>query len=353
MSSSLLKKLNTRMEDKVVLTEEEKLLQALSSNTSPTAEEADSIKKYEEWMAEKTIIRATFSSSDKDGNLYYYEPNTGITVIFMKDDIQKSMPYYREELRSNFTGRFTFEVRVKDINLLEKHVYCTSAREPNQIIRAVNATLSKELEDGKHPIVTGKVTKVDARYILVDIFERGIKGYLSVKGWGPIYTRTLIEKCHVGDYLQFEVIKRMPSTSVCWQLSRKNLTPNPWRTVPKEWGPGSIILVKCVDKPDDDRDATAVSEQDVPKRKSFFWGQCSVCPNIEILCDYTTKVSKKDVIVGKTYVCSISKISISEDGKNNVLKASPFKKADESSIPGIQAPERKKRKPLEVPTAAE
>lgn len=355
--SNLLTKLNTRLEDKVVLTEEEKLLQALSSNTSPTAEEADSIKRYEEWMAEKTIIRATFSSSDKDGNLYYYEPNTGITVIFMKDDIKKSMPYYREDLRSNFTGRFTFEVRVKSIDTQEKNVYCTSAREPKQIIRAVGASLLKELEAERHPIITGKVTKVDSRYILVDIFERGIKGYLSARDWSPAFTRTLTGKCKVGDYLQFEVTGRMPGanrkTGICWKLSRKNLTPNPWQMVPKEWDEGSIILVKCVEKPNDDRNAVEASENDKPKRRTFFWGQCAICPDLEILCDYTTKVSKKDVIVGETYVCSISKISISEDGKNNVLKASPFKKADESSSPGIKASERKKRKPLEVPTAAE
>ena len=346
MATNILTKLNKKMEHKIVQTEEEKLYQRMNADTSGTStEEAESLKEYEQWKADKTIIRVTFGSSDIDGNLYYYDTKTGITVVFMMNDIQKGMPYYREEMRSNFTGNFQFDVRVNEIDAEKKYVYCISARNPKEIVMTVNRAIQQELSLGNKPIVTGKITKVTKNYLLVDIFERGIKGYLSLQKWSPIYVRTLIGKCEKGDVLQFEVTKKMPngnakSRETCWALDRSNISPNPWGTVPAEWKKGTQILVTCIEKPEEDFENG--------KKRTFWWGQNEVCPDIEILCDYTTKVPKGEVIPGETYLAIISEISISlEKGEKNIFKVSPFSKQKENAVPGIKV--LKTRKKLEVP----
>lgn len=280
------------------------------------SEKEDPFLAYQDCLDQKIPLGVTFDFADARGNLLFKDEN-GVQIVLEESVLKEALPYYSSDIKGKFLC-VLFHVRVISIDREHKKVFVSNTQSKISLTKTINAHIRTELQNGKTPIVYGRVETINPTgYLVVDILGKGIKGRLNVKNWSNFYTRSLVTVCQVNDLLPFEIIRQRPIKSdnkeIIWELSRKNLTSNPWEKIPKElFEPDANMLVTCIDK---------------PIGKSYFWSISPVVPGIEIMCNYTTH-QKFPILVGCTYKCKVKEIRL--DSEKPMFKVTPFAVSEES-----------------------
>ncbi len=269
----------------------------------------DRFASYRQAQKDKDVLEVPFAFADPDGNLVYTDAN-GVSIVLLEEDFKKSIDYYDASIKDRFVGKPLVTV-ISKISEEEGRVYVQSARNNqrttrSQLIREINA----ELSGGNQPAVCGKVVRVSNRSLTVDIFGRGIMGVCPVGNWSVNYTRYLTEQVKRGELVDFNVTGQLPKVKgkeLCFSLDHKPYTEDAWDSIPEELlQEGSVVVVKCIDKPDG---------------KSFWWGVSPMLKGIEIMGDFTKRV---DVMVSLPYKCRVDKI----DKEKKFFRVVPFELAD-------------------------
>ena len=274
----------------------------------------------EEYMESGLGIRMQFEACDPLGNFTHYEEG----VLFLlegkstSDAFAKTTTYATTEYLNK-----DMEVVVTKVDREAKTVYLgLSSAEQKKHRFVMKSRLIHEFEEilsvGNKPRVYGRVTKVTPENAYVSILDVGLLGVINVREWQKTYLPTLKAVCNVGDYFEFEVIRKAPKVAgkdTAFMLSRKVFTADAWANIDTtSLIKGSIILVTCT------------SQQE---GKSYWWGASDRVPGVPIMGDYTTRLRRNTGIVnGVTYKCRISELSIKPNGKN-VFKVIPYDAIEE------------------------
>ena len=343
---SYLQKLEERVIKNQRLTEREK-------NYKEKQEETKTVDKYSiyrEACESRATLEVIFDGGDPDGNLSCYDDN-GVRLMLLADTFRKGAPYYSSAIMNGFIGN-PVTLRVEKVDEKTNTVYLESGisrfsksrrlnteikliMDQNKKLRAENDAITRE-NKGKpeserkpyHKVlplyVYGRVVSVGNDTMIVDIYDQGVKGLVKKHDWSNENVIELRSRVNVGDMLQFEVVKSLPKTGSCdWQLSRKNIAPDPWDNFPDDITAGMTILVKCISR---------------PEGKSYWFGSTSRVPEIRVFGDYTRKTQ---VMVGEMYECNV----VEADKKKKSFKVAPFRHvATTGGTPSVRVLKQKVKK---------
>ena len=309
MSSKYLEKFNRNFEEMIVDEGKEAVAK----------KQSDPIELYRIAKRDGDLLAVVFEYADTDGNLSMKDEN-GINIVLKKDTLSKDLSYYRERIKDKFLGT-EFVVKIDSIDDETRTVFTRSARSTAGATKhRIIGEIQKELKAEHTPILVGRVTKVSDDIVYVDLLCRGILGICNIKYWRKGYVQNLRDEVKVGDLVRFEVMDTLKSNSTkdssvrgktgsrdpAFVLSREDITRDPWKDIPSGVKEGDVILVKCVDK---------------PKNTSFWWGQTSLAPGLQVMCDYNTKFP---IALKRVYKCKVKRFSV-EDRR---FQAVPFAVTD-------------------------
>ena len=245
-------------------------------------------------MKKKRVLEITFDYADAKGNLSVVDSN-GFKFILLAEDFARDNMYYSHELKAKFIG-LSLNCKISKIDAAAKTIYVVSATSSSDIKGGIIKDIFKELNAGRNPVLFGDILFVTERRVVVNILHKNVLGIINLSDWSPAYTRFLTAVAKKGDPVQFEVLgpaKRKKGQDIAFQLSRKNVIPDPWESL-DDISVGSIITVKCIDKPVD---------------KNYFWGISPHSQGIEIMCDYNPNLS---ILTGVYYKCKVRRFSKEE-----------------------------------------
>lgn len=270
---------------------------------------SDAFDLYEQLQKKGSSMEVRFDACNKEGTFTVMD-SKGVLIVLEGETVVKNIPYFKPYMGGSLLG-MPIAVTILKVDRENRCIYVNNNGKKGNMKAALNREIAKEIENGKHPQVWGRITKVNERVAFVDILGYGIFGIVNVKDWQVGFVRHLPAFCKVNEFYQFRVkkqIKNPKSRDICWELDRSEFTENPWKAIPLSGlEEGSVIRVKCIDK---------------PLGKSYWWGVSGRVPGIEILCNYNDNVP---VIVDITYKCKIKEIKIDEeDISNNRFKVVPF-----------------------------
>lgn len=259
-----------------------------------TPTDGDIFENYSNALQTKEVVEVTFDMADPEGNLKTFDEN-GICVFLDAEKFHKTNGYYEASMKERFLGN-TLRVRVTSIDEEKKTVYVESATGKNDIKGGIIKEILKELDAGNHPVLWGDVISVSESRCTVNILHSNILGFIDIRDWSPTFTRNLETEVAAGQSVQFEVVKQLkkrPGKDRAFELSRKNVIPDPWtEIVPLE--KGAAITVRCVDK---------------PVGKNYFWGVSDRAPGVEIMCLNNARLK---VLIGATFACEVKDFSPSK-----------------------------------------
>ena len=123
--------------------------------------------------------------------------------------------------------------------------------------------------------------------------------------YSKTYTSSLKDVLKVGEVYEFDVIgsRKMKSRggASIYTLSRKEITPNPWKNIPINLKENNMILVKCIEKVEE---------------KHYWWGVSPYVKNLNIMGVFNKKVN---VYKGGWYKCYIDEL----DRDNEIFRVLP------------------------------
>lgn len=269
--------------------------------------EGDPYVPYRNSMEKKEVFKVSFDLADADGNLSIIDDN-GITIVLTREEFMRTATYYSASLRAKFIG-IPLVVQVIEIDEERQHVFVTSGiglHDEKMIRSALMKELIREVKAEKKPIIMGCVMTVNPKYALVNILNVNILGIIQVRNWQKGYTRALDRETNSGDWREFQVTKvsKKKGRDYCFELSRIELTEDPWESIPEEFlTENAVISVRCEEK---------------PMGKSFWWGKSSRVNGIEIMGNYNSRIP--EIMVSATYRCKIKEVNL----KAHVFKVVPF-----------------------------
>lgn len=273
--------------------------------------ENDPMQKFRDAFEDKEYIEVMFDAADGDGSLYTVD-KSGIRITISAKDLLDAIPYYSSYNKDKYIGT-TLIVRIKEIDEDNKTVHVVSGKSSQKTTRnRIISEIKKQLSQDKHPVVVCRVTKLFKDKIYLDILCKGIFGTCAGKYFRTGFVHDLREETKVNELIEFEITGEIVSKKGKqeevdgFRLSRLNLTENPWKSLPAEIQEGSVILVKCIERPDG---------------KNYWWGASKLIPDIELMCDYNNKLSIRELL---TYKCKVTKV----DPKKKILRAAPFAATD-------------------------
>ena len=283
------------------------------------------LDKYMQLMKKRSVFKIAFLSADLEG-----------TFSAMDGDVIIVMPKEKFEEYATSTSTFAtsrllgveLDVVVYRVDEQSRKVYVelagwTKARYSINIRSEINEEFARCIGKGEHPIVWGRVKRIAQGQITVDIFGKGVIGFIHKKHWSKEFIRNFESVCKEGEYYQFEVVGRamkVEGKEPAWLLSRRNIVKSAWDEVDVEGlQEGGALLVTCVDK---------------PIGKPYWWGRADRLPGIEIMGDYTGKFTNEGLYVSITYNCKIKYI----DKDNRKISVAPFKVAssDVAKLSGLK-----------------
>lgn len=267
----------------------------------------DGLELYKSLLESQKPIECKFVSSDQDGTQIAIDQN-GVTLKMLKEDMKLSN-YQR---RSGSMLGANLSVTVKDIDEQNNTVYFAMSRGKSTMSDTIEAEIRNDLAKGRPVRLIGRVMKVfpasanKSGNAWVRLLDHDVIGNIDVRDWAPVYTRKLEDVCQVGEVYEFDVLGRFTThkktRKTIWKLSRKNITPDPWNTLPVAFKEGNVMLVKAVEK---------------PKDKSYFWGTSPLAPGINIMCNYPSNLQ---IVIGAYYKGKIDRLSIDD----RFFRVSPF-----------------------------
>lgn len=284
------------------------------------------------------VICVYFEMGDTDGNLFAMVND--YTICLPVNDIGERVVGFKARMKNRLL-RAPIAVKVKEIDEENKHIYVSldssvgadgkTAEEREKIERQFAGRLNLEIRKSlkaftddttgsiEKPKVVGTILMVSDRFAMVSLYGTVVTGRIYVQDWGPAYFRSLKSVCKQGETFVFEVIGEKPRTGkdnkprgneVLWELSRKNITPDPWSEENlKHVSVDSVIRVSALD---------------FPEGKSYFWGTSKICPGIEIMCN--RREEKMPMSKGVTYNCHVTKLDLDK----RLLVVTPFEVSEES-----------------------
>ena len=295
-----------------------KLLEKMNSTmpgVEPVIREINNSKtgmEYYRKKLEKGALEVCFDLASENGDLSFMDAN-GITLKLTVEEHKKFNEHYSEHIKDRFIGTVA-QYKVKEIDEENKIVYLTNVFNKSNIKSGIMKELYQAVENGNTVDVWGTVLFVSPQKVTVNIFNRSILGFVRVEDWSHAYIRRLSNFVTVGEILQLRlkgIAERQPGKELAFELSRKELHPNPWDSV-KGIGVKDVIAVTIIDTPQD---------------KSYAWGISSRFPDIEIMVN---KHQTMDMRVGATYKCKVAVIS-PEDKK---FKVAPFEMVNTRTFNG-------------------
>lgn len=285
------------------------------------------LQKMEEYKDKQAALTVFIDYADYEtGDLYHYD-NANIAYAILADDIKKLFPSYTSWGSSYLLG-CNFTVTVRSVDMDTSTVFLTPVvcslnnddflkmSKKGEDLSSYAERLEQLLHTGlktpnMRPEIRGTVTKVEKDRIFLDLFDTGVIGVVPVKNYMEQYRRDLRDIVYPGDSLKGIVIDyrtRPGENDYHFIISTANYIPNPWFKA-KKFHTGDIVIVKAVEK-----------FKDFESSRTFFWGVSRILPNIDILCDYTTKIPYSAVKEGSYYKCKITKVN----PYTHHLKVSPF-----------------------------
>jgi len=290
----------------------------------------EKLKKLKQNEGSEAAFELFVDYSDSEtGDLYHYD-DFNICYVVRAEELKRLYPGYVPRGNSYLLGT-TFRVRISSVDMdksvvelypeknLDINLDQYRKRAANMDMKgSESARLSRALlsylddnDNVKKPVVRGTITKVEKDRIFVDLFDKGLTAVIPVKNYMEQYRRDLRDEVMVGDSLKgvvFAYRSRENEDEKHFLMSTVGFLPDPWWSEKvRSFKPNDIILVKCVEKPE-------------REKAMFYWGIAPVLPGIDILCDYTQKVPRTAVAVGKYYKCKIGSI----DREKRKLTVAPF-----------------------------
>ena len=263
---------------------------------------ADVFEHYRNCKANKEVLSCRFELADDQGNLSLVDAN-GVKVILPADSFKESSPYYSARIKDRFIGTIELSVKVNEVDEANNCVIVESSHGSDSTKGSIMRSIFNELKKGNHPRLMGVVIKVTDERAVVNILNQNILGFISVKHWQPIYTRSLKEFCNRGDVVEFEVVNSVKKAGkdYAFILDRTNVAPNPWKEL-ADFPVGTSIICKCVDK---------------PSNRNFWWGVSNSVPGIEVMGNFSEAVSVRNSCY---YKCKVR----SYDKDKQILRVVPF-----------------------------
>jgi len=281
----------------------ERFVNSLSGDgKSVMPEIMDKFFQYRKALEEGTTIEVFFDFADNEGNLSLKDKN-GIMICLRSEEFKKTNRFYSEKKKANFIG-IALEVKVTEIDTKNDLVYVKSAVGTENIRGAFISEICKELKKGNHPVLSGTVLFVNDNRVIVNILNQSILGIINAKDWRPTYTRFLSKVAKKDDVVQFAVMElpeRKKGKDISFICSRREIMTSPWDAI-EDIDVGSVITVKCIDK---------------PKDKLYFWGFSSRLPEIDVMCDYNSNL---EILTGVYYKCKVRTF----DKEEKKLQVVPF-----------------------------
>lgn len=277
------------------------------------------LNKYESCKEKGVPVNVRFDACDKDGNFSCYED--GVLLLLPGDNVSAVQGVMDGYTTARMLG-IEFSLKVVEVDRENARVYCeipgATKRLAQQTIKdALQKELNKLVSQGKRPLVYGSIIRVENRRALVNILGQGVLGFIDVSHWQKCYTRSMIGMCEVGEYFQFEVLKKAYKSDGrkdkgdAWILDRSRITEDAWSLIDQSsLQEGGSILVTCIEK---------------PEGKTYWWGKSDRVPGIEVMGDFTEKINPNTILIeGITYRCWIKEIHIDKtDHKKNIFKVIP------------------------------
>lgn len=292
-----------------LITRYNRQIEASLADNRPVGGETDGdpYEPYRNSMENKAVFKVSFDLADADGNLSIVDEN-GITIVLTREEFTRTATYYSASLRAKFIG-IPLVVQAIEIDEEKQRVYVTSGiglHDEKTIRAALMKELIKEVKAEKKPIIMGCVMTVNPKYALVNILNVNILGIIQVRDWQKGYTRSLDHETNSGDWREFQVtnVNKKKGSDYRFELSRVDLTDDPWESIPEEYlEENAIISVRCEEK---------------PVGKSFWWGKSPRVNGIEIMGNYNSRMP--EIMVSATYRCKIKEVNL----KEHVFKVVPF-----------------------------
>lgn len=267
----------------------------------------DSLELYKSLLESQKPIECKFISADQDGTQIGVDAN-GVTLKMLREDMKLS----NYQKRNGSMLGANLSVVVKEIDEENNTVYFAMSRGKSTISDTINTEIKNDLAKGRPVRLMGKVIKVfpasgtKSGNAWVRLLDQDVIGNIDVRDWAPVFTRRLEDVCIVNEIYEFDVLGRYTvhkkTGKTIWKLSRKNITPDPWESLPVAFKEGNVMLVKAVEK---------------PKNKSYFWGSSPLTPGIQIMCNYPSDIP---IVVGAYYKGKIDRLNIEE----KFFRVSPF-----------------------------
>lgn len=251
---------------------------------------------------ERGTLEVCFDYASSNGDLTFVD-DQGITLMLQAEEHKKFNTNYTARIKDKFIGNY-MQLKVKDIDEDKNIVYLTNAFDKNNVKAGLIKEFLQAIEKGSEVDVWGTVLNVSPSKVIVNIYNRNILGIVYAEDWSYAYTRYLVNQVKKGELLDLRLkglAERMKGKEVAFQLSRKELHPNPWEQI-KDIEEKGVLNVTVID---------------IPADKGYAWGLTKRYPEIEIM------VNKNDSIkvrVGGSYKCRVAKISV----KDKIFKVSPF-----------------------------
>ena len=267
-------------------------------------EKKDDLAPYKECAERGGRMEVVFNFADREGNLSVADRN-GVMIMLKKDDLVEDLDFYNSFVKDRFLAN-AFTVKITSIDEDDMIVYVSSARSgQNSTKRKITREIQEKLKRGEMVHVAGRPTRIDSDCVYIDILCKGILGMCMVNVWQKAFTRYLEAECskdYIYDFVitgQLEPVKGRPAA---FALSRVPFTKDPWDVVGEQFTEGSVLLIKCIDR---------------PEGKSYWWGKSPLVEGLDIMCDYNDRMR---ITYGGVYKCKIKAV----DCEKHIFKAAPF-----------------------------
>lgn len=279
------------------------------------------VDKYISYLNENRVFQVQFNSCSRKGELSTIDEETGVYIVMSAKATEEGFPYFVAAL-SHKMLTYIFDVKVVSVEPENNRVYVASSHDARHAELAGRRNLERELKNAikekVYPTVWGNVKHVYKDKAIIDIFGANIRGVIMVSHWSKGYVRSLKSVCVEGEFYQFQVTyvtKKVKDKPIQFLLDRRNLSEDPWKSIPKDLFPvGTVCEVKCIE---------------LPLGKSFWWGTSELTPGIEIMGDFPSSNEKRLYIFpGMSYMCKVDDVSIDKEGERNRFRVVPFAISD-------------------------
>ncbi len=279
----------------------------------------DPLDFYKMLKSENKATEVVFDNALADGTLTLMDPYKNEIILPLADGVKLS-----EAQLFRYRGYHIgtpVVVTVERIDEENHKVYVKRSQEKSSIQQELNSEIFRRLESKRKAgtnepiIVSGRIFAVNENMAFVDIYNKRIVGVISRQQWNKGYTRNMKSSCKVGAWYDFEVLgkdgdrRRRSNHSLQWNLSRKNISSDPWENIPDSLKiTGNTLVVKCVE---------------VPKMKSYWWGVSERVEGVEIMGAFNDNADFR-LREGVSYKCKIRKV----DPENKKFRVVPYEVAD-------------------------